>query len=441
MHSGKRLYEIVAVLILIFGSGRTVFADGCFIPMEVQQVGNSALSPNQRAVVIHDGENETLIVQVKYSGNIRDFAWVIPLPALPEAKDVQTESDSIFTLLHDMSQPKVFVVGNGRWGGGGGGDLTVPENGVEEINKAAQVWRNLSVGPYEIHIISGGSGQAVRDWLNVHGYAYDASTESVLDFYVRKRWYFLAAKVWIEEEENGTQSAYQAGLPALKVSFLADQPVFPLRISALSSANQNEIEIYVAAQHRMISDTYPTFAMNPDEVEAQIKAQVDAQTTGAGSGLACACRRLTGPTQYGPPTYDYEAIFREKLASLPSGSLIMEYSGSHYIPSENDYWAGSFGGFFDPYFPDQYFFILTRLRTVFGPDQMIDDVTFVPDPEGDDWLLLHMYLDEKSHNPWRTAGLGFPLLFFIPLIFNKAFRKRYASRMALLVIALYLILL
>lgn len=415
------------------------FGDGGFFPVEVDQIGNSALSPNQRAVVIYNGQNETLIVQVKYSGNVRDFAWVIPLPSMPDEQAIQTESDSIFTLLHDRSQPRVYRTDRYYGGRGGGGDSGAGMEVIEDENAQARVWQSLVVGPYDVHIISGNTVQAVRDWLGSNGYDYTPSSDPVLDFYVQKGWFFMATKVSVADQ-NVTNSSYQAGLPALKVTFPVDQPVFPLRISEISSARENEIEIYVVADHRMISDSYPTYAMNQEEVSNQIKAQIDARSSDVNSGLACACIRVTDPDGENTLTYDYESIFRNTLSSLPSGSFLIEHVTSGWTSWEDMgyLFEGMFDGFFDPYFPEGEYFMITRLRTILTSEEMADDVTFVPDPAGDDHLYLNTWIN--PYNPWQASTLVIPMVLLFPLCVSKKFRKRYGKQLILTAIALYLIL-
>ena len=298
------IYHLVVFLIIIFSQINLIFADGGFFPVVIEQMGNNAESPNQRAIIIYNGNMETMIVQVKFSGNTNDFAWVVPVASVPEENSIQLESDSIFTQLHDLTQPTVYRYNSAILGGGGERGY---DNGkaLEEINSAlVQVWQNASVGPYEVNIISGNSTQALKNWLNDNGYNYAQASDDILDFYIQKEWYFMATKVIVEDQSAAKNSTYQAGLPAIKVSFSTEKPVFPLRISEISSAKNNEIEIYVVANHRMVSDSYNTYAMDRNEVEEQIKNQI----WGANSdnfGMACACKRETDPLGESSADYDY----------------------------------------------------------------------------------------------------------------------------------------
>jgi hypothetical protein len=435
----NRYYPIIFFLTL-FISFHLVFADGGFFPVDIEDIGNTAESPNQRAIIIHDGQKETMIIQVKYSGNVRDFAWVIPMPSLPDENSIQVEGDSIFTLLHEGTQPKVYRVSSSNYGWGGGGRLGNESGELEEIPSAqVKVWHNLAVGPYQVEVISGTSIQALSDWLNNHGYNYPTTVDAVLDFYIQKSWYFMATKVMVESQANKNNSTFQAGLPGLKVTFPTDKPVFPLRISEISSAKENEIQVYVVASHRMISDSYNTYAMDRDEVESLIKAQIEDAKSNGNTGAACACPQVIDPVGSNSSDYDYESIFRQKLSHAGKQTFMVEHASNAWTSWDynQEPTGGTFNGFFNPYFPEGSDFWITRFRTILTPEEMTDDVTFIPDPGGDEWLILDVYIEER--NPWNVSALGLPLLFLLPIIFSNKIRQRYWKHALMVVFILYLI--
>ena len=435
------IYHLIVLLLIIFIHINSVFADGGFFPVEVEQIGNSAESPNQRAIIIYNDQIETMIVQVKFIGNVKDFAWVVPIASLPENNSIQLETDSIFTQLHDLTQPKVYRYNSSKLGKGGGGGWDSNGELLEDDNSAqAQVWQNVDVGPYEVNIVSGTSIQALKNWLNENGYNYAEAADKILDFYIQKKWYFMATKVRVEEQSTAENSTYQAGLPALKVSFPVEKPVFPLRISEVSSAKNNEIEIYVVGNHRMISETYNTYAMDREEVEEQIKLQI-LNANSDNSGLACACKRETDPLGENSSNYDYESIFRKKLSSLEERTFIIESVRADYTPSDYNQnpQSGFFNGFFNAYFDEGSMFWITRFRSILSPEDMINDVTFIPDPAGDEYLYLHIFIED--HNPWQISAMSILCLLLLPLVFSGKYRKRYWKKTMIILVILYLFML
>jgi len=425
----------VILYVLLFFSNR-VFADGCFF-YEVEQIGNSAESPNQRALIIYDGEKETLVLQVKYSGEVEKFAWVVPLPNLPEANTITTEDDTIFEEIHDETQPKVYRIfdryGKGYYLGGGGGE------GDSELipEVAVQVWERLQVGPYEVAVLSGASSQALIDWLATNGYDFPGEAHAIIDFYIQKHWYFVATRVHVASTLDKNNSSYQAGLPALKMQFQTDKPVFPLRISELTSANENEIELYVAAPHRMVCESYHTVAMEQEEVQRLIEKQIDENNANSSTGIACACDQATEPAQ-NETEYDYEAIFQDKIASFTKPTFIVEHATmqwTSYNPIEYpDH--GSFNGYFNEYFSPGEEFWLTRLRTILTPSDMQEDVTFIPDTNGDEWFYLWIHIEDKISNPWSATLFNLSGIILLPFFALKKFRRRQWKELLMAILAI-----
>jgi hypothetical protein len=414
---------------LFLSSSIDLFADGCFF-YDIENLGNSAESPNQRALIIHDGEMETLVLQVKYSGTVENFAWIIPLPSLPEGNLITTANDSIFKKLHDWTQPKVYrTSGQGYWDGETRGN----DFEVSPANPEVQIWEKLQVGPYEVYLLSGSSSIALVDWLAANGYNFPEKANSIIDFYIQKNWYFAAIRVHVNPTLSKENSTYQAGLPGIKITFRTAKPIFPLRISELTSARENEIELYVAASHRMVSESYQTAAMDRNEVQRLIEKQID-DSRSTTTGISCACKRITEPS-LNEQEYDYEKIFSDKIASFNQPTFIVEHATMQYTSSDPR--SGSFDGYFNDYFAPGKEFWLTRLRTIFPPSSMYDDVYFIPDPHGDEWLTLDIYIEDPSaSHPWLLGILGLPGILLLPFLASKRIRKRYARKSIMIILLL-----
>lgn len=438
MESPQKLTYWITFILFIFSFFQSLFGDGGFF-YDVEIVGNSAESPNQRALIIHDGTKETLILQVKYSGTVSDFAWIVPVPQLPDTNEITTTSDSIFQILHDYTQPRVYI--SSEEYGSGGTKRGFDSDGNVILEQGVTIWEIIQVGPFEVTVLSGESSQALIDWLNANGFSYTEDAESVIDYYIQKEWFFVASKVDVQGNLSKSNSAYQSGLPALKIAFSADQPVFPLRISEISSASENEIELYVAALHRMVCAGYQTVIMDRQEVEDKIYAQVAVSEPGSISGIACFCSRILDPADPSPPGYDYETIFRDEVNKHKQPTFFVEYAGDAmaYDPVQYPDW-GRFDGYFNGYFPPDTRFWITRFRTILSPQDMQEDVAFVSDPDGDNWHSLYIFLDQEEPNPWYASVFIWPGFFIIPIVTFKRIRRKYWREWILGIFLLLIIL-
>jgi hypothetical protein len=428
--SNNKLVFVYFFAILLLLSGNLI-ADGCFFRAKEEQVGNSAESPNQRVLIIFDKNRETMIVQVKYQGEANKFSWVLPVPSIPEENSIITISDSIFSHLHNQTQPKLFIYSTQN---NAMGTFGAREGGNAESYSDADIiiWEKLRVGPYEIAVISSPTSQALIDWLATNEYDFPDSAKNIVDFYAQKNWYFVAVRVNVSKQLTKNSSTFQAGLPAIKMTFKTEKPVFPLRISELTSAEKNEIEIYVVTKHRMICETYHTAAMKPDEVQPVLEKKYYEKNYKP-KGISCACDRIFTPES--DSGMEYEELFQQKLESVSEPAFIVEYASPlDYIIFDKNNGANPLhyrDEFFNDSFSEDENFWITRMRTILSPDKMQQDVDLIEDPNGDNYLSLKFWIEEKQPNPWSYSIYVTPGLLFVPVFISKRNRKKYSKYLLL----------
>ena len=79
-------------------------ADGCYFSKHA-----AATSADQRAVVIRDGLETTMVLSTAYTGETEEFSWIIPVPVPPKRRDIREADHSLFEELEKITAPKVWV--------------------------------------------------------------------------------------------------------------------------------------------------------------------------------------------------------------------------------------------------------------------------------------------------------------------------------------------
>src|SRR5262245_21082595 len=161
--------------------GTSTLADGCFVFRWNKQ--KDINEPTQKAIILHDQGREDLILQVKYEGAAEDFGWVIPVPGQPEIRKGSMEP---FYELSKLTQ-KQFGDGSHRMSLG-----MTKGNGEEPEVKVIEI---KTVGAYEVAILSSTNPSALADWLAAHQFNFPKEKQSVLDQYIQRHWFFVAARV------------------------------------------------------------------------------------------------------------------------------------------------------------------------------------------------------------------------------------------------------
>jgi hypothetical protein len=249
----KLIAAPLVVILFLLTTATPVLADGGFFPDSMYR---DLYEVSQKAVILYGNSTgnvtgnytEHLILSVSFEGDAEDFAWVIPVPNLPEIAVTDAE---LFWELSDLTATE--VPNGGAVGCFGGGAAPTPGDGVDVIEEEV-------VGPYATAILTATNATALADWLNTNGYIFPEEGEEIVSEYIEKEWYFVATKInAVEEGTNYTLA--EGAIEPIVLSFASNQTVYPLRISSLSAPTEElpEVLLYVLADHLMVPEQYPLY--------------------------------------------------------------------------------------------------------------------------------------------------------------------------------------
>jgi hypothetical protein len=102
------------------------------------------------------------------------------------------------------------------------------------------------LGPFDVARLTATDPDALGDWLADNGFSLPPRLSDALQPYVARRWEYVAVR--LAPETTGTP--LQGTLDPLSLSFAADEPVYPMRLSRLARTPQS-LGLYVLAAHRM----------------------------------------------------------------------------------------------------------------------------------------------------------------------------------------------
>jgi hypothetical protein len=238
----KTLTAAALSLVLMLSVSTPAFADGGFFKFR-PDLDKDLHEPAQKAIILHKDNTETLILQVKYEGEVDEFAWVIPVPGYPNVDVAEPLLFEELAYLTYKWYPQKDRNGLFECGVIGRGGVSIP---------AVEVWEESTVGVYDYAILSATDPNALIDWLNSNGYAFPEDGQEIVNHYLAKQWYFIAIKITAgaeaEELDEGT-------IQPLKLYFVSNDIVYPLKISSLSS-DLCEVLLYVFAEEKAVPAEY-----------------------------------------------------------------------------------------------------------------------------------------------------------------------------------------
>ncbi len=232
-------------------------ADGCFVFHWNKQ--KDINEPTQKAIILYSNGCEDMVLQVKYEGPAEDFGWLVPVPSLPE---VRKGSMDCFYEVSRLTQRR-FAPDTATF------SASLGLNKSED--DSVKVIEVKTVGAYEVTVLSATNAASLADWLDAHHFAFPKEEQNVLDDYIKKQWYFVAAK--IDPNEDGfvvlsglTKKRHDRAaispsiqrrlangeLHPLVMRFRSPKCVFPLAISIING-KPSEVSLYILSPEPLAS--------------------------------------------------------------------------------------------------------------------------------------------------------------------------------------------
>ncbi|MFI8531841.1 DUF2330 domain-containing protein [Streptomyces aquilus] len=201
------------------------------------------------SVVRWDGRRERIVMRLTVDGDSDRAAWIMPVP---HRADVTLGNPAVFDQLDAATAPvhrtrSHFWPQDGDWPlvSGGGRDAGAPPPGVGRAPGVGVVDRQ-KLGPFDVARLTATDPDALGDWLADHGFSLPPRLSGALQPYVARRWEYVAIRL----APDTTGTPLQGTLDPLSLSFTADEPVYPMRLSRLARTPQS-LGLYVLAAHRM----------------------------------------------------------------------------------------------------------------------------------------------------------------------------------------------
>lgn len=221
---------------------------GCFVPPT--QYDRTVVTDHRMAFSISPHQT-VLWDQIKYSGDPREFAWV--LPVRPGAR-VELANDAFFAALDASTQPT--VASPAYYGGGYGCALTGCSSSAAGDSASGgpgagqvQIISQQVVGPYETVTLRATDPKALETWLVQHAYDIPDAIRPTIDAYVAEGFDFIALRLVPLCNERSMR-------PVRIVSPGADATL-PLRMVAAGVGAKVGITLYVITEGRYHPQNFP----------------------------------------------------------------------------------------------------------------------------------------------------------------------------------------
>ena len=201
----------------------------------------------------------TTHVQLQYSGEASDFAWILPLPSVPE---LAVSHNQIFNQLQFATQPG-FQLNFQEDASCGFPPIfrTLEDDGsvVATESAAVEVVSQEQGGPYDTAVITSDDSQAIVNWLVDNDYQLGDLGIDLLHPYVEEGAFFLALKLVTDRDVGDLQP--------IALTYAAEEPGIPIRLTAVATAPDLGVIAWVLAEHRAIPKNYLHVRINEAAID------------------------------------------------------------------------------------------------------------------------------------------------------------------------------
>ncbi len=219
-----------------------------------------------RMVLSLGATRSTLWDQFAYSGAPGEFSWILPIHFDPGV-EVGTGDDRFLGMLDANSLPVVTrpppppsqCPGQRTCYSYGYLDAASDSARADAVSAAdVTVFRQQSVGPYDVAIVGGADPAAIRDWLSANGYVVPQSVGPAMAYYATLSMDYVAVRL---RDTDGL-----AKMSPIRVSFPTYAPVLPLRMIAAGVADSVDLLLIVLASGRIEAANFPNGEMHDSDL-------------------------------------------------------------------------------------------------------------------------------------------------------------------------------
>ena len=273
----------------------------------------------ERLIFAVDPGKVTLYEQIRYTGSPKDFAWVLPVPALPQ---VDTASVELFQNLNSQTAPHFYTPGeqdSSSCYANGGSGAAAPQN-----SSSVNVFSGGNVGPYSYNVINSNSPQALTQWLTAHNYKIPAESQAEMQPYIAAHMFFLAMRL--------KGSADVQDMTPVKISYATKDSTItiPLRMATPMGKENLGVLVWIFANSRYVPQNYQALQIKDSQLSYHGDNYQDlveqAVSQARGHGFV---------TEYAEPTSTLYASNQE-LASLKQAHSYLTRMYTSIAPAQID---------------------------------------------------------------------------------------------------------
>lgn len=263
--------KVVLSLMAVCSMGQVALA---FCGFYVAKAGADLYNNKSEVILVRDGKNTTITMSNDFTGDVKDFAMVVPVPNVLAREDIRIADRSVFQMLDAYSAPRLVEYFDAN-------PCTPPirlyavnEDMVEskrldentsisvlkdKIKYRVKIEAQYNVEEYDIILLSAKDAGGLKRWLTDNGYKLPAKAEQVLEPYIKSGLKFFVVKVDLNKYNPQANGGF---LRPLQIKVKSDKFMLPIRLGMANSTGEQDMLVYAFSKKgRVECSNYRTVEM------------------------------------------------------------------------------------------------------------------------------------------------------------------------------------
>jgi hypothetical protein len=262
--------KVILTVMAVASLGQLVQA---FCGFYVAKAGAELYNNKSEVILVRDGKNTTITMSNDFTGDVKDFAMVVPVPNVLDRSDIRIADRSIFQMLDAYSAPRLVEYFDQN-------PCAPPPVEYDEMmeleevattsmakrsvlkNKAkysVTIEAQYKVEEYDIILLSAKDAGGLKRWLTDNGYQIPSKAEKVLEPYIKSGLKFFVVKVDLNKYDPQANGGF---LRPLQIKVKSDKFMLPIRLGMANSKGEQDMIVYAFSKEGRVECTnYRTVKM------------------------------------------------------------------------------------------------------------------------------------------------------------------------------------
>lgn len=266
------MYKQLIISLLTFSYGLSAAA---FCGFYVAKADADLFNTKSEVIIARSGNQTVITMASDFSGEVKDFAMVVPVPVVLKEDQIRVADAAIFGKLDAYSGPRLVEYFDEepceQYYDGGFDDFESDDFASEDdwgdvqTEEASalgvKIEAKYKVGEYDILILSAQESNGLKKWLIQNEYQIPKRAESVLQPYINNGMKFFVVKVDLKAFE----ATGEANLRPLQITFQSDKFMLPIRLGMANARGDQDMIVYAFSdQGRIETTNYRTLDIPTD---------------------------------------------------------------------------------------------------------------------------------------------------------------------------------